>query len=47
MGHIFANLVILPIYLILPVLIIYFIIKLAVKNGVKEAIIDLKNNNIM
>lgn len=47
MGHIFANLVILSIYLILPVLIIYFIIKLAVKNGVKEAIIDLKNNNIM
>lgn len=43
MKNIFASLVILPIYLAIPALLLYFIIKIAVKNAVKE----LKKENIL
>ena len=38
-----AGLVLLPIYVALPALVLYFIIKLAVKNAIKE----LKRDNII
>lgn len=39
----FLNLILLPIFLAIPVLVLYFIIKLAVKNAIKE----LKQQNIL
>ena len=38
-----ANLILLPIYIGIPALIIYFLIKTAIKNAIKE----LKNENIL
>lgn len=43
MKNIFASLIILPIYIGIPVLILYFIIKTAVKNAIKE----LKKEDIL
>ncbi len=39
----FVGLFILPITIIIPIVILYFVIKLAVKNAIKE----LKNENII
>lgn len=39
----FLNLFLLPIFLVIPALVLYFIIKLAVKNAIKE----LKNEKIL
>lgn len=43
MRSIFAVLILLPIYIGIPALILYFIIKLAIKNAIKE----LKEDNIL
>lgn len=43
MKNIFVGLIILPIYIAIPAIILYFIIKLAIKNAIKE----LKNDNIL
>ncbi len=43
MKSIFASLIILPIYIGIPAFILYFIIKMAVKNAIKE----LKKENIL
>ncbi len=34
---VYANLILLPILFVLPVLVLYFIVKTAVKNAIKEA----------
>ncbi len=36
MKNIFAGLILLPIYIAIPAIILYFIIKMAIKNAVKE-----------
>lgn len=43
MKNVFAGLILLPIYIAIPGLILYFIIKTAIKNAVKE----LKKENIL
>ena len=43
MKNMFAGLILLPIYFAIPALILYFIIKMAIKNAVKE----LKKENIL
>jgi len=43
MRNLFASLILLPIFIAMPALILYFIIKLAIKNAIKE----LKNENII
>lgn len=43
MENMFAALIILPIYIAVPALILYFVIKMAVKNAIKE----LKKENIL
>lgn len=43
MKNIFAGLIILPIYIAIPAIILYFIIKIAIKNAIKE----LKKENII
>jgi phosphate/sulfate permease len=43
MGNILAGLIILPIYIAIPAIILYFIIKTAVKNAIKE----LKRDDIL
>lgn len=43
MRNMFAALILLPIYIAVPALILYFVIKMAVKNAVKE----LKKENIL
>lgn len=43
MKNLFAGLITLPIFLAIPTLILYFIIKWAIKNAIKE----LKNENII
>lgn len=43
MRFIFGNLILLPIFIAIPALILYFIIKLAVKNAIKE----LKRENML
>ncbi|WP_409229395.1 hypothetical protein [Gudongella sp. SC589] len=43
MSNISAGLIFLPIYATLPALVLYFIIKMAVKNAIKE----LKRDNII
>ena len=43
MKNIFAVLILIPIYIAIPALILYFIIKMAIKNAVKE----LKRENIL
>ena len=43
MGNILAGLIILPIYIATPAIILYFIIRTAVKNAIKE----LKRDDIL
>lgn len=43
MRKIFAGLILLPIYIAIPALILYFVIKMAVKKAIKE----LKDENIL
>ena len=43
MKNLFASLVLLPLYIAIPALILYFIIKIAVKQAIKE----LKKENII
>jgi hypothetical protein len=43
MGIFPAILILLPIYIGIPALILYFVIKMAIKNAIKE----LKNENIL
>lgn len=43
MRSIFAGLIILPIYIAIPAIILYFIIKIAIKNAIKE----LKKENVI
>jgi len=41
--NIFASLIIFPIYIAIPAIILYFIIKMGIKNAIKE----LKKENIL
>lgn len=43
MKSLFASLIVLPIFIAIPALILYFVIKLAIKNVIRE----LKNQNII
>lgn len=43
MGNVFASFILIPIYIIIPAIILYFIIKMAIKNAIKE----LKRENII
>ena len=43
MKNMFAGLILLPIYFVIPAIILYFIIKMAVKKAIKE----LKDENIL
>ena len=43
MKNVFASLVLLPLYIAIPGLILYFIIKVAIKRAIKE----LKKENII
>ncbi|MDR7855535.1 hypothetical protein [Tissierella sp.] len=43
MKNIFAGLILLPIYITLPALVLYFVIKMAIKSAIKE----LKKENIL
>lgn len=43
MRSIFEGLIILPIYIAIPAIILYFIIKIAIKNAIKE----LKKENVI
>lgn len=43
MRNLFVSLILLPIFVAIPALILYFTVKLAVKNAIKE----LKKDNIL
>lgn len=43
MKNVFASLILLPLYMVIPAVILYFIIKIAVKKAIRE----LKDENIL